>query len=375
LMHIHGRGDGFVARSYLCPDEPVPDDGLFFRKEGRKAICLDTSYSREHNMVGLEIDAHAPVPDRLAKLYRDLGYSDDGIVYKADTSSDEITHHFLHLIVAHDILGGVDKELDDLIKLTAKELMEHIINNGYELCDCLGVATTWAKWSTRYFNTDFGYVDACLNSAEVLMYLKATMHILGEKGKWQKAYEELIEKGYADACAKHYDRLFQAGMSMGFEPYEDIMYGDHMLCVLSFWGLCMLEKDETLLEKYRAGFKSWRTSLEREHNPAYDIPFALSCPDEEIDVEQMAMWLYRMNVSRLASGVNTTARHDTPVIELMAGHKEISWLLPNDERFISKYDRNPFDFKNVDSGGTEYVESCYVYTFAYWLGRYYGFFK
>ncbi|MCR5485428.1 MAG: hypothetical protein K6F09_07520, partial [Clostridiales bacterium] len=46
LMHIHGRGDGFVARSYLCPDEPVPDDGLFFRKEGRKAICLDTSYSR-----------------------------------------------------------------------------------------------------------------------------------------------------------------------------------------------------------------------------------------------------------------------------------------------------------------------------------------
>ena len=58
-------------------------------------------------------------------------------------------------------LVDVDTDnFDDLIKLTARELMEHIINNGYELCDCLGVATTWAKWSTRYFNTDFGYVDA-----------------------------------------------------------------------------------------------------------------------------------------------------------------------------------------------------------------------
>ena len=29
LMHIHGRGDGFVARTYLTKDEPVPDDGIF----------------------------------------------------------------------------------------------------------------------------------------------------------------------------------------------------------------------------------------------------------------------------------------------------------------------------------------------------------
>ena len=68
-------------------------------------------------------------------------------------------------------------------------------------------------------------------------------------------------------------------------------------------------------------------------------------------------------------------RHDTPVRILRGGTKEISWLLPNDERFVSKYDRNPFDYKDEDSGGTRVVESCYIYTYGYWIGRYYGFFE
>jgi hypothetical protein len=48
-------------------------------------------------------------------------------------------------------------------------------------------------------------------------------------------------------------------------------------------------------------------------------------------------------------------------------------LPPNDEHFIAKYDRNPLEFKNEDSGGASVVEGCYPYTFAYWIGRYFGF--
>ena len=92
-------------------------------------------------------------------------------------------------------------------------------------------------------------------------------------------------------------------------------------------------------------------------------------------MDRLAEWLYRMNVSRLAAGVSTMKRHDTPVHVRPGGEKEITWLLPNDERFISKYDRNPFEYKDVDSGGLVCVESCYIYTFAYWMGRYYGFFE
>lgn len=376
LMHIHSRGDGFVSRSYHCTGEPVPDDGIFLKIENGKATVLETTQSKKKGLVGTVIDASAPVPERLAKLYTDLGYTINDITYKADTSSDEITNHFLVMLVAHDYLACDDAELDGLIKSSAKGLMSHIIDHGYELHDFTGEPTTWAKWSESYFNSGMGYVDACLNAAEVLMYHLVTMHVTGEEGRWRESYDYLInEKGYADLTEKHFDRLYQASIAGDFDYVEDIMYGDHILALDSYWGLCYLEKDEKLLKKYRSGFKSWRTSLEREHNAGYDLMYLHACPDDEVDMEAIATWFYRMNLSRLAAGVSLVGRHDIPVKNLRAGNKEISVLLPQDERFISKYDRNPLEYKNEDSGGLMCVEGCYIYTFAYWFGRYFGYFE
>lgn len=376
LLHIPCRGDGFVARTYLAPDEPVPDDGIFFKINNGKAVCVETTDSKNKGIVGVEIDASAPVPERLARLYTDLGYTVNGIVYKADTSSDEITHHFLNLLFAHEYLACDDPELDELIIQSTKSLMNHIIDNGYELHDFKGEATTWAKWSVPYFGTEFGWVDGALNSAELLMYHLVTMKITGEEGKWRESYDYLVnELGYADMTEQHFDRLYQASLSMGFDYPEDIMYGDHMLAILSFWGLCILENDEALLKKYRKGFKAWRTSTAREHNPGYDLPYFISCPDEKPDLDKLAGWFYRTNASRLAAGVNLTGRHDVPKKTLRAGAKEISVQLPPDETFIAKYDRNPVALVDEDSGGVMCVENCYVYTFAYWIGRFFGFFN
>ncbi len=376
LLHISSRGDGFVARTYLAPDEPVPDDGIFFKINNGKAVCVETTDSKNKNVVGVEIDASAPVPERLAKLYTDLGYTIDGIVYKADTSSDETTHHFLNLLFAHEYLACDDPELDELIISSTKGLMNHIIDHGYELHDFTGKPTSWAKWSVPYFGTEFGWVDGALNSAELLMYHLVTMKITGEEGKWRESYDHLVnDLGYADMTEQHFDRLYQASLSMGFDYPEDIMYGDHMLAILSFWGLCLLEKDEELLRKYRKGFKAWRTSTAREHNPGYDLPYFISCPDEKPDLDKLAGWFYRTNASRLAAGVNLTGRHDVPQKTLRAGAKEISVQLPPDETFIAKYDRNPVALVDEDSGGVMCVENCYVYTFAYWIGRFFGFFE
>lgn len=373
LMYISGRGDGFVARTYLAPDEPIPDDGLFFRKENGKATCIDTKMARKRELNNKTTDASARVPDRLAKLYRDAGYGDDGIVYKGDTSSDEITLHYLHLYFAHKFLGCDDKELDKLIIDAAVATMNHIIENGYELHECDGAPTTWAKWSPEYFETGLGWADACLNAAEILMHLRVVMEITGEKGKWQRTYDELINMGYADLTTEHFNRFYQVNALAGFDCVEDLMYGDHMLATTAFWGLIMLEDNEELKEKFKQGYKSWRSTLAREHNPGYDFPFALSCPDEEIDMEKIATWFYRFNPSRLAAGVSLVGRHDMPVRIRKGKTLETSYLLTPDECFISKFDRNPYAYKNEDSGGINCVESCYVYTFSYWIGIYYGF--
>ncbi len=373
LMHISKRGDGFVARSYLTPDEPVPDDGLFYRLSGDKAVCLETSFSKKKNLAGREIDASAPIPERLRRLYTEKGYEDDGLIYKGDTSSDEISLHFLHIYFAHRFLGEGDPELDELLKSTAARLAEHIVTNGYELMECDGNPTTWAKWSPRYFATMFGWPDAPLNAAEILMYMKVTQEVTGDHDRWQKEYDKLVEMGYADLTVKHYERAFQASLAENGDVESELMYGDNMLAVVSFWGLLMLEKDETLRKKYLAGFRSWHGTVCRENCPGYEYPYALCCGWDSIDLKAAAKWFERTNMSRLAAGVSLGARFDVAKKLRWGGYEETSFLLQPDERFIAKYDRNPWSFCEEDSGGVNYLESCYVYTFAYWIGLYYGF--
>lgn len=375
LMHIHGRGDGFVARTYLTKDEPVPDDGIFFKRQGDYAVCLDTSFAREKNCVGYKVPCNAEIPERLRHLFTDEGYTEDDITYKADTSSDEITLQLLNLLCAHLLLTkDSDPELDEIIKDSVRGIMSHIIDNDFVLVDYSGQSTTWAKWTEEYFKDEMGYVDGALNSAELLFYLKTTMAITGEEGRWKETYDYLVnDRGYADMAQQHYDRLMQASILSGMDLPEDIMFGDHMLACASFAGLCLLEEEEPTLTKYRNGFKAWRTTLDKEHNPAYDFMYLLACPTESVDTDRIKEWYYRSNISRIASGVSLIGRHDIPVKTLKDGYKQTSVLLPPDERFISKYDRDPLAYKNVDSGGSLCVENCYVYTYAYWIGRYFGF--
>lgn len=373
LMFIAGRGNGFVARTYLTSSEPVPDDGLFYKKNGATAVCLNTTDARERGIVGLEVKADAPIPERLRKFYTEEGFSDTDITYKGDTSSDEITHHYLHLLVAHEFLGRVDPEYDELLKTAARNTTKHIIDNNFALRECDGKYTTWAKWNKEYFETPMGWADACLNAGQMLMFLRVCMHITGESGIWQETYDKLIDLGYDKLTVKHYDRFHHVSIQGGVEDREEMMYGDHMLACASLFGLITLETDEKRKEMFKQAFRTWRYTLAPEYNCGYDFLYFLSDPENaKPDADRIKTWFYRFSVSRLAAGVSIHNRRDIPKKELMGGYIETSALLPNDERFIAKYDRNPLEYKTEDSGGVSCVESCYPYTFAYWLGRYFN---
>ncbi len=371
LFYLPGRGDGFFARTYLAPDERLPDDGLFFQRQGDYAVLLDTTRARGINCVGAKTYCGAPIPKRLSHLYTDEGYTQDGLIYKADTSSDEVTLHYANMRYAHDILGVVDPELDKIIKTTIKNTTYHFIDNGYKLIDFRGEPTMWAKWDLDYFNSEMGWADGALNSAEMLFVLYTADYVLGGDKKIKAAIEDLMNKDYHKLATKHYERFFKACMAEGCDMREDMMFGDHMLAVISFWQLCDLETDEKLLKNWKKGFRSWRNTLAKEHSPCYDFPYTLATGDK-IDMDRAVAYFYRCPPTRLASGV-TVKREDYPVETRFSGEKrEMSSLLPADERFIAKYDRNPMSECREDSGGKFAVESCFVYTFAYWLGRYFG---
>ena len=374
LCYISCRGDGFVARTYLTKDEPLPDDGLFYRITNGKATCQDLSFAREKGIAGKEIDASAPVPERLAHLYKDEGYTIDDIVYKGDTSSDEITHHYLLFYFTHLILGDEDPELDALVKDRAKAIAGHILRNGCMMRECDGNPTTWAKWDKSYFSTPIGWSDGCLNAAELLMYLKVTMFVTGETGEWEAAYRRLaLDEGYAKLSTMHEMRFFMSAGAGGLEEPEELMYGDNSLATCAYWLLITLETDETLRSLYKAGYKSWNGTFRREHDPAYDFPYMLSNPEETLDTEALTDWFRRQPGTRICSSAAFQTRADVPERIRKGGMRETACLLPPDEHNVTKYDRNPFSYR-AEHGerGLRLLESCYVYTYAYWLGRYTG---
>lgn len=373
LMKIHGRGDGYIARSYITKDEVLPSDGLFFRKQGGFSVCLDTPYARELGISGKSFPTPDPVPDRLAALYRAEGYTDDDIIWKGDTSSDEVTLHFLMLLVAWDYFAEDDKELRDFICGCVTDTISHIVEHGFRLLELDGRPTTWARWDPEYFDSVFGHVDACLNSAEMLMYLNVAHHITGD-GRWREVYDHLIrDLHYADLPLLHYDRHAHECAARVRDCAEEMMYGDNMLAVASFCGLLATEKDPVLRDKYERAVLTWDHSLLREVTPGYTFPLAAVSDRFGFDGEATVDWFRHINISRLASSVSLSGRLDVPVRMLKGGYKETGWLLQPDERFISKYDRDPLEYKDEDSGGLYCVESCYFYTFAYWIGRYFGF--
>lgn len=374
LCYISCRGDGFVARTYLTKDEPVPDDGLFYRISGGKATCLPLTQARERGIANKVIDATAPVPARLKHLYEDEGYTIDDITYKGDTSSDEITHQYLLFYFAHEILKDADPALDALVQDRAKAILDHILTHGNTLTECDGAPTTWAKWNREYFDTPLGWSDACLNAAELLSYIKITMHVTGERGRWEEAYRRLTrDEGYARLTTLHDPRFFMSAGFGGLEQTEELMYGDNSLATAAYWMLITLEEDPDLRETYKRGYRGWNATFRREHNPAYDLPYMLCFPEETLNVEMLTDWFRRQPITRVCTEADHIARKDVPKRVRMGGELEMSCLLPPDERSRTKYDRNPFQYrKEHGSHGDLTLESCYVYTYAYWLGRYSG---
>ena len=374
LMYVTGR-PGFMSRSYITTDAPLPDDGLFLKRSGNTATVLETSASVRRGLCGNTYEIPNPeIPARLRHLFTDYGYTEDDIIFKCDTSSDEVTIQITNLYFAHLILGEEEKELDEMIKANVAAIVDNIISNGYEYLDFHGEPTCWAKWSMRYFSTPVGWGDGPLNGSELLMYLKLALAVCGNEERWANEYSKLIGEGYADMSTLHYDRAFAASIFKLCDPTEDIMYGDHMLSNLTYFMLHLLETDEELRKIYYTAWQSWRqTSVGREHHPIYDMPFAAVCDgDSYYDEEKIKMWFYRHSCSMIASGVSLTGRSDVATKEYRAGYRHTSYLLTPDERFMSKADRDPLEYKDEDSHGKICVEMCSAYTTAYWLGRYYG---
>ena len=440
--------EGFWARTYSFKEENNPVDGYIYWSHNGDGTATGVSTKPEtaagyllngENLRGVTVDASGEVP---ARLWNDLigaGYNVEDIVYKGDTSSDEIIGHLFIYKLAYDILGPEDPEIKELITRTMDSFAQHIVDNGYSLCDGTGQPTTWSKFNRTYLHNGQVLGGAPLQTSVILSALKLAAYVTGDK-KWENEYKMAAldpAYEYAKIMTQEWERyqmsiLEYANSVSGVLGYIlrplintklfrlvyrlILNYSDEEMGMLAYYLLFQMEDDETLLSYYREGIDDWWYSISHSENPLWYYIYQLAYPDKEMKdvygnslVETAAWSLSRHPVSTVRYLASNPNRDDIAMIDFSSGGidgtAELSYdpkagrpLFANSSNGILQilgvvmtgtnlqwkvaapderelHKYNGSTYRLGTESQADEMEGSTTYTLPYWMGRYHGMLK
>lgn len=309
--------EGFWARTYSFKSEKEAGhsdyDGYAYWSHNGDGTATGMSSMKNsdgsdyllhnENYRGLKVNATGEIPERLWNNLIGKNYDIEDIVYKGDTSSDEIIGHLFLYKLAYDILAPEDPELKAMLEETLEKFAQHLSDNSYTMVDGSGQPTTWAKFSRTYFHNGQTLGGSPLNSLVILTAFKVAAYITGNQ-KWEDEYRmAALGEGYefAEIMTQELQRYemcileFANSVSpiLGFilRPivgtqlfktlYRIILnYSDEEMAMLGFYTLFQLEDDEELLAYYREALDGWWYSMSFSENALWYYIYQLAYPDE-----------------------------------------------------------------------------------------------
>lgn len=399
---------GYIARSYHVNDpenDAVPfGAGVFFKKmydDTGKLISFrvpSTTNKGDDMPAPLYVDSSMPIPERLKKLYTDginpatgKNFTDADIIYKCDTSNDELVGHYAIWHLAYDVFAKEDPELGDIIKNIVALHAQHFTDNNHCLVDAGGQPTSWARMSREYYLNAFsnGFTDAPLGTMILLQLYKVAHHITGDE-KWDKEYRKLAldePYRYADLAAEHYGRY--AMVAKTFVDDEDseeeiftqivkmMNYSDIRMAAVAYYTLLQLETDEVLVQKYKEGAESWWKHVKYGKDVEWLLVYQLCYNDKDVvdgygrKCKDILKWqLQQFPVSARQLYIDNTDRPDLREEDGIMWHKDenIPFAVAMSERGAlgSSF------FHAVQGNTGRRLHNCYNMIFPYWIGRYNG---
>ncbi len=307
--------EGFPARTYSLKSERVSRrDNIYWtvNSDGTATGISDKTPGTQgyllngENLRGVTIDASADVPKRLWNDLLGEEYSPDDIIYKTDTSADEIIGHMFIFKLMYDIIAPEDPELKELLVNAIDRLAQHLSDNSYMLCDGTGQPTTWANFSRSMMSASSSVAEASLHSLVLLSVFKTAAYITGYQ-KWENEYRMAAldpAYEYAKVTSQHYERMLAAvqyfaadstiapvGNIIALLKNTDLVetiyryivnYSSEEMAMLGYYVMFMLEDDEEILKYYREGINDWWYSVKYSENPLWYYIYQLAYPDKEI---------------------------------------------------------------------------------------------
>ena len=437
--------EGFWSRTYSLTEENNDVDGYIHWKHNGDGTATGVSTKPEtasgyllngENLRGVTVDASGEIPERLWSDLIGSGYKISDITYKGDTSADEIIGHLFIYKLAYDILGGEDPEIKALLQRTMNSFAQHIVDNGYALCDGSGQPTTWGKFSRTYFHNGQVLGGVPLQASVCLSVFKTAAYITGYQ-KWENEYRMAAldpAYKYAEALTQEWERyqmsIFEymnsASPVLGFilRPlaktqffkvlYRLILnYSDEEMAMLAYYLLFQLEDDEELLDYYRGALDDWWYSMSFSENPLWYYIYQLAHPEEEKtdwygnSLKETAAWsLSRHPIDTRCYLASNDNRDDVGEINLsqlgIDGTEELSFDLQAKKPLFWSSDNNILRIAGIVLSATglkwkvaapderalhkyngssyrlghtsdkNYMEGSTTYTLPYWMGRYHG---
>ena len=289
------------------------------------------------NLRGYTVDASKAVPDRLWNDIVGAGYNPEDIIYKTDTSADEIVGHMFIFKLMYDILGPEDAELKQLLVDAVDGLAQHLSDNSYMLTDASGQPTTWGNFGRTVYCAGSSVAQSPLHALVVLTVFKTAAYITGYQ-KWEDEYRMAAldpAYEYAEVTAQYYDRMIAAiqltvseathpilanliGLLKGTKLVETVYrlvvnYSDEEMAMLGFYTMFQLEEDEQLLATYREAIDQWWYSIRYSENPLWYYVYQLAYPDKTIEDA------YGNNILDTASW--SLSRHPADLVQYCATNK------------------------------------------------------
>lgn len=435
--------EGYVARTYSLTEENNTPDGYMHWTLNGDGTATGTSTMKEdrlgyyingENNRGLVVDASGEIPDRLWNDILGEGYTVQEIIYKGDTSSDELIGHLFLYKLAFDILGAEDAEIKQIIANTMDRLAQHITDNGYMMVDGSGQPGTWSKYNRQFFYNSSQLGGAPLTAAVILSLFKVAHYVTGYQ-KWDNEYRMAalhpsyeyakIMAQYSKQCymvmrmmldkeAPYLLMLMPDSLAYGTPTTEMLTrlflnYSDEEMAMLAFYILFQTEDDEELLVYYRSAIDQWWISIKYSENPLWYYIYQLAYPNTEVkdaygnNIIETAAWsLSRHPIDLRKLSASSPLRDDyaelklsgmglddaevlcynskdgvmnfegiAGVINALTSGPELDWgVAAPDERAFHKYNGSSARLHG-DYNPNE-MEGATTYTLPFWMGLYHN---
>ncbi len=285
--------------------------------------------------------------------------SPDGTcIWRGETSSDEMTGHFFGFSLYYDLCANDEEK--EYIREILCDIVDHILDNNYRLCDIDGLPTTWAIWDPNQLNRNNMWLwEKCINSLEILTFLSVAYHVSGNE-KYRKEFLHLaIDEHYILNAAQHK------------KPDAHVCHIDDNLGFLCMATILRMENDPSIRKYLLMGLKHHWDYERTEHRAMFNL-FYGAFSDNPCDLDIAAKYLREFPLDFAERPLYNSSRKDLVYDteqELWDEEPQLKDALDIDARVIRNCDSNPFHPDDGSEGG---AATPTTFLLPYWFGRYYG---